>query len=255
LIHTFHEYLFEKKSIISLFYELALLRYDVVTFVSKSQLLEIEKNLEIRAEKKIIRAGVTLKGRFEKINAINCNLKQKDNLSLSFIGNLSLPDKVKGVELLIDAVKKVISDYPNTKLFIVGEGIFKGYLRELVENLELEDSIIFLGYTNNVFEILQFSDIYTHIGYNESLGITLLEAMYTRTPIIALKNGAIPEVINEDRNGILVEDNSDSIAKAIIELYENKSKMRRISFIGHKILNKYFSWIEIGNDFVNLYLT
>ena len=262
VIHTLHTYpseISKKSTVVRLkerIYEWLLSKCDAVTFVSKFQKREIEKNLKIRTKKKVVYAGVLSQEANEKsVVEIKNNFGLKDDdLVLSFIGNLSLKVKAEGVNILIKAMKMVITKYPKVKLLIIGDGEYRNHLEGIVKDLNLEKNIIFLGFMNNVFIPLSLTDIYIHISFQEALGIALLEAMSKGIPVIASKTGGILEVIESGRNGILVDFNSESIAKAIVELYENKKKMAQLGENARNIIEKQFSWDKAANEFMKIYL-
>ena len=87
-----------------------------------------------------------------------------------------------------------------------------------------------------------------------ALAIALLEAMSRGIPVIASKTGGIPEVIDNGKNGILVDFNSESIAKAIVELYENKKKMTQLGENARNTIKKQFSWDKAADEFMKIYL-
>lgn len=133
---------------------------------------------------------------------------------LIFVGRLI---KEKGVIYLLQAIEK-IKDL--CELTIVGDG---------PERKELEDFINKKGLTNvelvgtqwNVNEWLRKADIFIHPAiWNEGFGITLVEAMSTGMPCIAFNKGAVPEIIENNADGFLVNEVSsialrDSILYAI----------------------------------------
>jgi len=261
VIHTLHTYpSTSKKSIIiklkERIYEWLLSKCDAVTFVSKFQKREIEKNLKIKMKKRVVYAGVLSQEANEKsVIEIKNNFELKDDdLVLSFIGNLSLKVKAEGANILIKAMKIVITKYPKIKLLIIGDGEYKNYLERMVKDLNLEKNIIFLGFMDNVFVPLSLTNIYIHISFQEALGIALLEAMSKGIPVIASKTGGIPEVIDNGKNGILVDFSSESIAKAIVELYENKKKMAQLGENARNTIKKQFSWDKAADEYMKIYL-
>lgn len=259
MIHTFHTQpireISRMKRIKEKMVELLLSKCDVITFVSRSQMMEIEKNINIEAQKKVIYAGVLPKKvSREEITQIKNNLSlSEDDLILSFIGPLVWKMKAEGVKRLIEAIKIITPKYPKTKLLIAGDGEFRMYLEETAKDLGIENNVIFLGFFENIFALLAITDLYAHISLLDAFPLSLLEAMSTGTPVIATRVGGIPEMINNGKNGILVEPCPEAIAEAIIELYENKEKMKELGENARKDIEKNFTWDKIANEFIELY--
>jgi glycosyltransferase involved in cell wall biosynthesis len=259
VIHTFHTQPVREKirmtRIKEKILELLLSKCDVVTFVSKSQMEEMGKNLKISAQKEVIYAGVSPKQvKKEEIAQIKNSLcLEEDDLVLSFIGPLVWKMKVEGVKMLIEAIKIITAKYPKTKLLIVGDGEFRGYLEEIVKRSHMGNNVIFLGFIENVFIPLAVTDIYTHISLQDAFPFSPLEAMSMGTPVIATRVGGIPEMIRNGKDGILVEPNPETIAEVIIELYEDKEKMKRLGENAKRVIEEKFTLEKTCDAFIRLY--
>lgn len=128
------------------------------------------------------------------------NAKKKAIPTLAYIGRL-IPDK--GVDLLLNALKKVSKDY---EFYIIGEGTESEKLKVLNESLGLTDRVKFVGVQWNISEWLAKADVFVHPAvWQEGFGLTLVEAMAAGVPCIAFKRGAIPEIIEDEKNGFLVD--------------------------------------------------
>lgn len=92
---------------------------------------------------------------------------------------------LKGQIHLVKSFKKVVSKYNNTKLVILGDGILKTALRDLVIGLNLEKSVFFLGVHSNVFPFLKNSDCFVFTSLWEGFGFVILEALSMNIPVIS----------------------------------------------------------------------
>jgi N-acetyl-alpha-D-glucosaminyl L-malate synthase BshA len=183
---------------------------------------------------------------------IRQNFGLKNEKIILYIGTLK---PVKGVKYLIAAFKKISEEFPNTKLFIVGDGSERPKLEKLSKKLRLEDKVIFFGKKSND-EIPNFaiaSDILVLPSLSESFGVTLLEAMAAGLPIVASKVGGVPEIIKEGRNGFLVKPkNPAAIADRLKVLLENPDIRKKISRNNLKDVKKY-SWNKIAKEIEKIY--
>jgi len=75
--------------------------------------------------------------------------------------------------------------------------------------LGLEDKIKFKGYQKNLLPFYQLADFYINSSYNEALGISIIEAMSVGLPILGTKVGGVPEVVQDEYNGYLLDFNDE----------------------------------------------
>lgn len=140
----------------------------------------------------------------------------------------------KGYDLFIKAVHLLRSDGLDIHAWIVGEGVDRPRLEELIESLKLEHAIILTGHLSR-FEINSLMDsmnIYVHSSYRETFGIAPAEAMLKgRVVVSTICEG--PEYYVNDENGILVEAGSyraiaEGIRTAILNLRSHRYDVNKI---------------------------
>lgn len=259
LIHTFRtEPVGEERNRLKrVAFEWLLNKCDTITFVSK-KLKEkcIETwNLNIKTETKVIYGGVSRKSvKKEDVEAFKKRYSLKDNqLVVSFIGLLVWEMKVEGVKRLIKAFKIVVARYSDARLLIVGDGTYKKELAILARKLDISNNVIFTGFLDDVFTSLEVTDIYAHISLQEGFPISILEAMSMKKPVIAIPVGGIPEIVTNNKTGILVEPQPQSIANTIIELYGNDRKKKELGENAYIKVERDHTWDKIANEFIEIY--
>ena len=139
------------------------------------------------------------------------------------------------------------------KLLIVGDGPEKQKLEELTSRLNLSKNIFFIKHQNKVGEVIKLIDIFCMNSKFEGLGLIMLEAMYFSKPIIAPSISAIPEVVKNEINGLIVKSNdiyaySNAMLKFISEDYRRQNSMN-----SKYILNKKFNFNIMIEKTINLY--
>jgi glycosyltransferase involved in cell wall biosynthesis len=140
----------------------------------------------------------------------------------------------KGLIYLIEAYKEVQETNPQTKLVLIGEGPQKKDLEKKVKKLGLEDKVVFLNHQESIPKLLKSSDLFVLPSIKEAFGLVLLEAMAAQIPIIASAVGGIPEIIENNKNGILVEPaNPKMLAEKILFLIKNAPIRQKMVFLGH----------------------
>ncbi len=139
-----------------------------------------------------------------------------------WIGTISELHKNKGLDFLIEAFARISSQYKDCGLVIVGDGEERANLEKLVAEKKLQDSVHLVGVIPNAKIYLKAFDIFTLTSRTEALPYSLLEAGFAELPTLASCVGGIPEIIDNEENGILVKKgNIDEIEKGLIFLLEN----------------------------------
>ncbi len=140
----------------------------------------------------------------------------------------------KGLKYLIEAYQQIQPDYPESKLMIIGEGPEKKRLEKQITKSKLQGKVLLLGQQDNIAKLLKSSDLFILPSIKEAFGLVLLEAMAAQLPIIASDVGGIPEIIQNHKNGELVEPaNSKVLAEKMRQLMSNKALQEKIAFLGH----------------------
>jgi glycosyltransferase involved in cell wall biosynthesis len=131
-----------------------------------------------------------------------------------------------GIRYAIEALADPILSETHVKLVIVGSGSQFEVLVELADNLGVSSQTLFVGSKSHtrmpVFYSIADAVVIpsvTHLGVQEASSISALEAMASSKPVIASRIGGLVEIIDDEVNGILVQERSpEELAKAIIKL-------------------------------------
>lgn len=142
------------------------------------------------------------------------------------IGVFSRLAKWKGQHVVLEALK----DLPDVSAIIAGSALFgeDGYARELharVRDFELESRVTFLGQRNDVTDLMAAVDCVVHPSiYPEPFGLTLVEAMFAGTPVIATDAGAARDILEHGQAGRLIPpSDAPALAAALKEFFANSA--------------------------------
>jgi len=130
-----------------------------------------------------------------------------------------------------------------------GRGRMQEELMKMAERLCVEENIRFTGYVENELKPLYFksADIFClpSITMAEAFGIVNLEAMACGVPIVSTRLGGIPDVVEDEKNGLLAEPNDEkSLAEALIYLLENGDAAKKMGNYGKRKVRNY-SWEKL----------
>jgi glycosyltransferase involved in cell wall biosynthesis len=166
------------------------------------------------------------------------NLKQKDHV----IGIVSKLWEGKGHGVLIEAFKLLKEKITDAKLVIVGEGHLYDELCKMVDTNGLRESVLFTGFQMDVSEIIATFDVAVLPSFFEGMGRVILEAMAMERPVVASRVGGIPDLIEQDVNGLLVRPGDvKGLADALEKLLNDKRLARKMGREGRKRIKEQFS--------------
>ena len=131
------------------------------------------------------------------------------------LGRLS---QEKRIDVAIHAFGSVVRRFPAVRLVIAGDGPERLALEQLVLRLELSDRVEILGWVtpNRVPELINTSMAVLMPSKHEGFPLVALEAAFMGRPLIAARVGGLPEVVQHDETGLLVDSGSaEGLATAI----------------------------------------
>ena len=172
---------------------------------------------------------------------------------VAFVGRL-VHDK--GVHVLVGAVPKVLTTMPKVNFVIVGEGGMKDYLSKEAWDFGVADHVFFAGFVDEetLISIYRASDIAVFPSLYEPFGITALEAMAAKTPVIVTDTGGLAEIVEHEKTGIKVYvDNSDSLAWGILRVLKNPDVAKRIRENGYQKVLREYDWNAIAERTMKVY--
>ena len=168
----------------------------------------------------------------------------------------------KGIEYSIRAVAKLAQSYSNVEFNIIGDGVLKHDLQQLIEKLNVNDIVTLLGQKDQqeIIEILNNSHIFVAPSITSSDGEqdapinTLKEAMAIGLPVISTLHGGIPELVEDGKSGFLVpERHADSIAKKLSYLIDNPQLWSEMGRSGRAYVEKHYDLNRLNDKLVNDY--
>jgi len=138
----------------------------------------------------------------------------------------------RGIKTLIEAMPKIVKEFPEAKLVIAGEGPERQRLQRLVEKLGVSSHVKFLGLVphEQIPNIIKSSKVIVVPSLIEGHSASIIEAMAAAKPVIATKVGGITEIIKNGETGILVDpENPDQIAEAVIKVLRDRDLAKTLA--------------------------
>jgi L-malate glycosyltransferase len=167
-------------------------------------------------------------------------------------------DKRKNVATLLSALSIIRQHLPKAKLSLIGRGFGTGEAAHLwaTEN-KLLDGVEWLGVQPyaTIHSVLQTADLLVHPSLEESFGMTLIEAMAKRVPVVAgRESGAVPWVLAHGEAGCLVDVTSpEAIAEASLSILSDAHAWERYSAAGFQSAWEHFRLSAMVSSYLELY--
>lgn len=224
-------------------------RYKKIICVSE----EVKKALneyipETTNKSLVVKNSVVVPENFEDTQKID----KKFKYDVLFVGRL---EEVKGVDILLKAVYYIKEKYGQSiTVAIVGDGSKKDYLIKFARELKIDDLVEFTGIRQDVHELMKISKIFVLPSRWEGLPMVVLEAMANGIPVIATSVGGVPEIIEDQVNGILVpRENSKMLADKIFFLLNNAIVREKLAKNAYEKVRSHYSMEIYTKAILNLY--
>jgi glycosyltransferase involved in cell wall biosynthesis len=229
---------------------------DSVIAISPAVYQHLNHDLKVNSDRiALIENGIDLT-RFQEIDQkakedLRRRFGLKDEAAIGIIARLS---DVKGIDILIKAMPKVISQMPKVRVLIMGQGKEEEALKKLTSSLKADGYVQFHPIVDNTAAALPVFDIFVMPSRQEGLGLSVMEAQACGLPVIASKVGGLPTLIKHELTGLLVEpENPDALAQAILRLLKDKALAQKLGTNGRDFIRKNYSAEGMVEKTMNLY--
>ena len=169
-------------------------------------------------------------------------------------GTIARFDEIKNLPMMIEGFSRVHKKNPKSKLLLVGDGEKRAELEQLVDQLNLRDSVIFTGYQSETSKYMSIIDLYLLTSFSEGTSMTLLEAMSNATCSIVTAVGGNIELIEHLISGVVVDSgDTESLADWMVGLAEDAEERRRLGGQAKAVFDSKFSVSTMVDQYAKTY--
>lgn len=163
-----------------------------------------------------------------------------------------LPDK--GQEWLIRSLAELRKEIPSARLLLAGDGPCQSKLEMLAQEMSVSDAVIFAGFVKDVETVYAALDVFLLPSFFEALNNSLLAAMAYEVPSIAFNRGALGEIIEDGKSGLLVSGPEvPEICAAVKKILLDKEFARKIGQAGRERIEENFSAARMVEGMIAVY--
>ena len=167
----------------------------------------------------------------DKLNTLKSELGiTKDDITVLFVGRIA---SEKNVEFLIHNHSSLLKVNKNIKLLIVGDGPDLDNYKKLASKNKISDKVIFTGKVawKDIPLYYNIGDIFTTASHTETQGLTVIEAMASSLPVVALDDEAFRNTVIDGLTGYLFKNRKEYI-NHMISLIKNKEQRKNMGTQG-----------------------
>jgi len=170
------------------------------------------------------------------------------------VGNVAALVPHKGQRYLIEAAHQVVQQIPDARFVILGEGDLREHLEKLVHEHLLQKHVLLPGFRTDVLGCIKGFDLFAMSSVTEGLGTSLLDAMACARPIVATTAGGIPEIVEDEVNGLLVPPRDQTaLANAIVRALNDAGLRQRMAEAGLARVHERFTVEKMVAETASVY--
>jgi len=214
-----------------------------VIFVSNEMLSQnIGKNARNSRKYGVIENGISVD---------YSGLKPNRDIDICLLGRLR---EEKGFLFILEVIKEIRKNCGSLNVKLIGDGPLRSRIEDKIDELELSDCVELLGYLYDPIPYLTHSKLVIVPSYSEPFGIVAIEAMGAGATLIASNVGGLKQIIEHNKNGVLVEKGDHSEFCNSISLLLQDTELRNILAIeGRKTFEEKYSAKKMANRYIGLY--
>jgi len=208
-------------------------------------------NLGVKAEK----IEVVYNGIADQFLNVERERASSDEVEIVTMGRL---EPQKGIDILLESLALISNRLKDKRihLTVCGMGPYQEEYERLAEGLGISESVSFVGWVDQPELAQRFARTSLCVlpSRVESFGLTIGEAMAAGVPTISTNTSAIPEIITDGEDGLLVPpEDPEALAEAIIYAIENPAVMDGMAEAGRKRIKECFTWDNVAEKYCRAY--
>lgn len=160
----------------------------------------------------------------------------------------------KNWDTLLRAFAKAHEKHPKIRLVLIGDGNARQSLEALSSELGIADRVTFTGALpfEEIPRYLKAADVFAFASVTETQGLVTIEAMAAGLPVVAVDGPGTRDIVEHSKQGFLVENDADALAKGINKLLSDSQRVKRFSNNALKKA-KTFDVNELGKQMISVY--
>jgi glycosyltransferase involved in cell wall biosynthesis len=225
-------------------------RYNAVVAVSDDVRYRLLDSGVLANRIHFIRNGIDLRPFTSPTPSLR-HLATPGGLLIGWVGRLTYD---KGPDIFLRALAQVRPEFPNARYLLVGEGPYRPQVEHLITQLALGDVVHLLGQRSDMPAVYASCDLMVSSSRQEGLPMAILEGMAAGLPWIATSVGAVPMVVHDGQNGILIApEHPELLATSMIQIMRSPEDRASMGAAARSVTESEFSAERMAADYLRVY--
>lgn len=238
----------------SLFIKKLYFKYFEIALLVNAEKIHCIGESEIEGLQKLYRTNKTvlINYGFENIKLERDTVSAEGPVIFGFVGRLDL--YTKGLDLIVESFAEFSKQYPDSKLLIIGDGVEKGKLHQMIVQYNLEKTVELMGskFGEEKNDLITKMDVFLHPSRNEGLPVSVIEAAAFGKPCIVTRNTNVGHLIEKYGAGISIPyPDTKLLTDGLIKMYairkKNNLQYQLMSNNALKMVEEAFDWDMVLN--------
>ncbi|NJX15756.1 glycosyltransferase family 4 protein [Tamlana crocina] len=173
------------------------------------------------------------------------------------IGNVANHIRAKHLDTWVNVANRIINEEKKTNFFFVQIGTFTERTQPLLDRVKalgLNEQMVFLGYTPNASNFIPQFNMSLMTSQSEGVPQFIYESMYHKVPVVSTNVGGIPEIIENEENGLLAPMHDDKkLTEFVLKLANDSDLKDKFVTQAHKKLIENFTTSQMAQNTVKVY--
>lgn len=189
----------------------------------------------------------------QEYGASGCGKKKRSDIGIPenalVVGTVGRLAFQKSPDIFIRMARKVREKIPNAHFMFIGDGDMREHIEKYAERYDFKENVHITGWVDNPLDYVEIFDVAVLLSRWEGFGLVIPEYMLCRKPIVATDVDAIPNLIEDHINGLLVPpENPQAACEAVLELYGDTGLADRIIEQGLKDVHKKYDARRVAEE-------
>lgn len=227
-----------------------------VIVCSQHMLQEVQGLFQLPADKITIIPNGVYSQKF-RVGTVDPTLRQHyaapHEKIIFFVGRLVIE---KGVQVLLEAMPRILAGKPEAKLVVAGRGPMEGQLKSRARELGISHKVCFAGYIDDSTrnQLYHFASVAVFPSLYEPFGIVALEGMAAGTPVVVSDTGGLAEIVTHGVDGMRAfPGNAASLADNILAILHSEELAEKLRLNGQRLVAEVYDWKTIARRTVAIY--
>jgi len=175
-----------------------------------------------------------------------------------FILTVAWLSRNKGIHLVINAMERILHEYPEARYVVAGDGSYRAELERIAKSVlpaSQRGAVTFLGWVSDdeKYALYDACDLYVMPSSEEGFGLVYAEAAAFGKPSVGCDVMGVPEAIAHEETGLLVPPNdADAVADAVLRLLRDDDERSRMGSAARKLVESMGTWEDRAKQFQQL---